>query len=218
MGYEHCGLYFPAKWWQTDGSKYWCKVDWNRVKEHDPTSFQMYAEIFKTDNPALMPEVGCGCKFIPWSMGASKILELRDQQGNWFNLVAARLPVQLDDEIKKVKLAWHRACGRLSAEDLFKAVPSCFPKLNSLKDHPKLKHLPFQCDWPGMARFDIQAWERQGRPTLEQAGWVALCECIAIKDTTNLGHLITLCSEIKEQQKEWPLPSDAGPPARRRKT
>eukprot|EP00974_Lingulodinium_polyedra_P046601 4465442-Lingulodinium_polyedra.AAC.1 len=46
------------------------------------------------------PHVGCGCNFIPWKKGASMVVEIQTQAGEWLSFMADRLPSQLDDAIK----------------------------------------------------------------------------------------------------------------------
>ena len=45
---------------------------------------------------------------------------------------------------------------------------------------------------PGVARFPVDEWKRDGRPCLDTAGWYAFCSKIAAKDLTNLGGIFDL--------------------------
>ena len=50
---------------------------------------------------ATWPVIGCRSKFRPWAKGASMVVELKQEDGSWLAMMAERLPVELDDEIKK---------------------------------------------------------------------------------------------------------------------
>eukprot|EP00974_Lingulodinium_polyedra_P114315 11067495-Lingulodinium_polyedra.AAC.1 len=49
------------------------------------------------------PQVGCGSNFYPWKKGASMVVEIQTQAGEWMSFMSDRLPSQLDDAIKGVK-------------------------------------------------------------------------------------------------------------------
>ncbi len=138
------------------------------------------------EDPSSWPKLGCGAKFVPWARGASKVLEIRDEFGNWRAILADRLPEQLDDEIKKVLHAWHEAAGRVTPEDIMMFMPLSYPRCSA-----------YRTGVPGVSRFDIEKWQAEGSPTLSFAGWVALCQLISCKDPVNLGHIITLCKSCE---------------------
>ena len=124
------------------------------------------------------PKIGCGTKFRPWARGASKLLEIETSHG-WVNIIADRLPEQLDDEIKKVQYEFCKCCNKVTAEDILASVPIAFPRLNVLS------HVV------GVAQFPLDDWKAAGQPTLTEAGWMALVQVIA-KKNPNLKQLIEL--------------------------
>jgi len=186
-GYEHCGIYMPSFYWlQMPGRwKFACAIQWAVVQEQMP---QAYAEMEKSygADKTIWPQPGCGAKFVPWARGASKVIEFL-ADGQWYSFVASRLPEELDDEIKKVLLTWHQACGRLTADEILNHIPEAFPKTG------------LSTDVPGVGKFDLVEWRAKGEPTLTQGGWIALCAVIASKEPMNLAHIISLCADLKEK-------------------
>ena len=53
---------------------------------------------------------------------------------------------------------------------------------------------------PGVARFPVDQWKKDGKPCLDTAGWYALCRKIAMKDMDNLGGIFDLAETYLEQQ------------------
>ena len=96
---------------------------------------------------------------------------------------------KLDNEIKNIHLEWHAACGRLTAAQISKAVPSCLPKTN----------LCHQSTITGISRFDFVKWRAEGQPTLLRAGWIALCKLVAdnaVGDPECFRNIISLCNDL----------------------
>ena len=60
----------------------------------------------------------CGAKFMPWACGASRVMEFT-MGGTVQCILCERLPDALDNEIKKIHIDWHAACGRLTAAQAF---------------------------------------------------------------------------------------------------
>ena len=46
------------------------------------------------------PKVGCGAKFRPWKNGPSRVVEMRQKDGQWIAVMADRMPPALDDATK----------------------------------------------------------------------------------------------------------------------
>ena len=167
--------------------KFYCKVDWD-VVETIP-EYVSVVEGMKQKwgiHKKAWPDPCCGAKFVPWARGASKVIELRMQDGNWACILAERMPQQLDDEIKQVLFAWHEAESRLTAAEIMKALPKTMPMINKTT-----------CD--GVSRFPLKEWKAMGSPTLTCGGWIALCRLVASKDKLNLQHIITLCDNHEEK-------------------
>ena len=58
---------------------------------------------------------------------------------------------------------------------------------------------------PGVARFPVDQWKKDGRPCLDTAGWYAFCRKIAMKDMDNLAGIFDLGEAYMEQHlgPEW---------------
>ena len=183
-----CGLYMPGILWSQpnkENFRFYCRTDWQAaVTQEDGEKLHTMLQKKYGKDPRSWPSFGCGAKFCPWKRGASKVVELK-VDGQWHAILAERLPEQLDDEIKKLQFAFHQACGRVTADDILKAVPLTFPKCHVVDE-----------SLPVLARFDFEKWERLGKPTLTTAGWIALCRTIALKDAPGLHHIISLCDTM----------------------
>jgi hypothetical protein len=180
----HCGSYMPAHYWfqAINRWKFKCHIQWPVVCEKDPTVAATMVEKYG-DNMDTWPQPGCGCKYRPWPAGPTKIIELKMPDGSWQAIVAESLPQQLVDEIKKVLFEWHDASGRVTADEILKAVPTMFPQTHAT-------------GVPGVSKLDVQDWINKGEPTLTQSGWVALCEVIARENVKDLGIISKLCHKM----------------------
>ena len=114
------------------------------------------------------------------------MIEIQVGPQEWVAFPAERLPQILDDEIKKVLKEWHEACHRVTADDIKKWIPLVYPKTNILD--------PIQ--YPGISKFDRTKWIQDGSPYLDKSGWIALCEVIARKDSTNLQCVLDLAETM----------------------
>ncbi len=183
-----CGYYMPGVYW-TQSERRWqfyCKVDWEKACANKNGGAAVLKEMTKLHGPnkQLWPDIGCGAKFRPWCRGASKILEIKTDEG-WVNIIAERLPEQLDDAIKDLQHQWHAACQRLEPDDILAFVNLIVPKLN------QVPHAY------GVAQYNIARWKSLGSPTLTAAGWMALCRAISMKDP-NLNRILTICVAAPE--------------------
>ena len=187
-GSEPCGCYMPDIYWkQKRGRWRWkCSVDWARVAEH-PNFTEVLDEMVDTYGPFMQswPDPGCQAGFIPFARGGSKILEIKQSDGDVLVLVAERPPEILDDQMKGVH--FNKALNALTPEEIYNRIPCTLPKKN-------------QTAIPGVSRFPVEDWKAQGSPTLTQAGWVALCWVVAQKDPQNLENLIDICETSPYKQ------------------
>ena len=187
-----CGIYMPATYWLRPSSKwkFYCKISWAQVIKHHPHVAEQFIARGCGENPDLWPGASlcCGAKFAPWKRGPSKVVEML-VEGKWVCFLAERLPEQLDDEIKKVQEAWHRAQGQVTAEEIMAGVPLMYPVTNVING----------TEYPGVSKFDFAQWEKDGQPVLSHAGWCALCKVIADKDPLNLQLIFDVASDIQER-------------------
>ena len=128
----------------------------------------------------------CGSKFFPWRSGASKVMEFT-VNGEVQCILCERLPEKLDNEIKLLHLEWHRACGRLTPDQIQACIPHCVPKTN----------LCIKSKITGISRFDFKKWKAEGEPTLLKAGWIALCKLIAEEANSEcFRDILSLCNDL----------------------
>ena len=179
----------PADYWYNpEGTwRFHCKLMPSKIKKMHPGLYEAIKQDLNNlpDDQwdKLVPT--CGCRFRPWANGASKVVELRVMDKS-YAILAERLPVELDDEIKKAQYAWHKALARTTAEQIAKAIPTCLPTTN----------LCTSCQVRGISKFDFDAWKADGRPTLTRAGWIALCRVIAMNQEVDLSGIISLCDKL----------------------
>ena len=193
-GSEPCGCYMPGFYWkQRTGKHKWkCSVDWGRINDH-PNFTQVIKEMEKKHGPFMhtWPDPGCGAGFIPFARGGSKILEIKQSDGDVLVLMAERPPEILIDQMQGVH--FNNALKGLTSQEIYNRIPCTLPK------RPPTSV-------PGVFRFPVEEWKAQGSPTLTQAGWVALCWVVAQKDPQNLEHLIDICE--KSSYKQAGAPAD----------
>ena len=187
-GSEPCGCYMPDIYWKQRVGKWkWkCSVDWARVAEH-PNFTEVLDEMVDTYGPFMQswPDPGCQAGFVPFARGGSKILEIKQSDGDVLVLVAERPPEILDDQMKGVH--FNKALKGLTPQEIYNRIPCTLPKRN-------------KTSVPGVFRFPVEEWKAQGSPTLTQAGWVALCWIVGHKDPQNLEHLLDLCDQSPHKQ------------------
>ena len=186
IGHDECGIYMPPIFWQQIGDswRFRCQIQWDVMKQKCPQAYEVMVDTHGTDRTS-WPQPCCGAIFVPWARGPSQVIEIRADCGQWYAFLACRLPQELGDEIKKVPLEWHRACGQLTARDVMDHIPMAVPKTGN------------ETGVPGVARFDLAAWRAKGSPTLTHAGWIALCHLIASKEPVNFERIISVCAELR---------------------
>jgi hypothetical protein len=208
--YGKCGLAFPSKlWWQKGvgtrfeelkGSDYsgafttskkWsfkCLCEWGYLAEEahqkpESEAGKWFRELSKEygDDFNRWPSIGCKQGFRPFANGASCVMELKI--GNeWQAFVSERLPPALDDEIKgRNYLAFQKACSAMTPQDIYEALPMCFPMTHQLTVNGKI--------FRGVARYPLLEWEEMGKPVMTQKSWAKFCMKVALNDMTNLDSL-----------------------------
>ena len=55
-------------------------------------------------------------------------------------------------------------------------------------------------EFPGVAKYPIDAWEAMGKPKLTTSGWNAMCMCIAQKDMEGLQGVFDVAERIEATQ------------------
>ena len=214
--YGKCGLAFPSKlWWQKGvgtrfealkgdnaftTSKKWsfkCLCEWGYLAEEahrKPSSeagkwFQELSREFGDDFNK-WPSIGCTQGFRPFANGASLVVELKIGK-EWKAFVSERLPTALDDEIKgRNYIAFQKACGAMTPQQIYDALPLCFPMTHQLVVNGE----PFR----GVARYPLLEWEAMGEPVMTHQSWAKFCMKVALNDLTNLDKLFQVAQKIAE--------------------
>ena len=86
-------------------------------------------------DPDKWPKRGCKANFSIWGKGPSNVVIVKVTEGmteEWVCFMAVRLPVELEDEIRKVQEAFHTAQGQLIAADIMKSIPLVYPKTRAI--------------------------------------------------------------------------------------
>ena len=176
-------------WWQSKGWRFKCELCPQKIKDKHPEHYMKIEEAMGDipDSEWNRHTPCCGSWFIPWAFGASYVVEMKVGD-EVYCMRAERMPNELDDEIKKVQLAWHKALGRTTKEQIRKAIPMCLPETNLC--------CPDVCKVPGIAKFNFEKWSNEGKPILLAAGWAALCRVVAENAQVDMSNLITLCDDI----------------------
>ena len=172
-------------------SKAWsfkCCCEWGYLEEEammKPSSAaaQWYNELAREYGKDFndWPRIGCHQGFRAFRNGPSMVVEMKID-GEFQAFMSERLPEALDDAIKKRNYeCFTKACDALSPQEIYDALPMCFPMTHTITVGGK----PFR----GVARYPLAAWEAQGAPVMTRASWAKFCMKIAEKDLTNLEHV-----------------------------
>ena len=94
------------------------------------------------------------------------ILELKCGD-RWMAMVAVRPPPILLDEIFKVRYEFALNLGALTPQQFQEMMPICFP-MTYLIDGRDGR-------FPGIAKFPVDQWVKDGRPIFDEAAWCSLC-------------------------------------------
>ena len=175
--WETCGITMPAAFWSRpnkNGWRFYCRMDWevlvqagawdgapDHVKMWAANMVEAYGRNWKS-----WPQIGCGARFIPWARGASIILELKCGD-TWMAMAAVRPPPILLDEIFRVRYEFALRLDAMTPSQIQQVMPICFP-MSYLIDGRDGK-------FPGIAKFPVDQWVKDGRPIFDEAAWCTLC-------------------------------------------
>ena len=206
-----CGRYMPSYYWyqpNKDRERYYCEVQWDVVVTVDPFIKKLIDKVY--NNPPkeqlkhIIPPCGCGAKYVPWARGESQVVEVcisgrkphNPSAEKWILFMADRLPAELDNEIKKVQSTgdhFIKAWAQLSDEEILSSIRKVYPRESNQIDPVR---------FPGVGRFPVDQWKKDGQPCLDAAGWYSLCMKLAMNDLTNLQGVFDLGKTYTERQIE----------------
>ena len=192
----------PAHLWFKDPIKHrwYCKPDYRLACETDQFLMKKVTTIYdnlddiENKMAMRMPNPCCGARYVPWGRGESQVVEidLEDENGilQPYCFIAARLPQQLDDEIKKKQAEWVRAQWQLSDKEIIGYLPKVYPCDKYLVNRELM---------PAIGRFPVDEWIADKKPILDTAGWLALAIKIASNDMKNLAGIFDLGRSLESE-------------------
>ena len=171
-----------------------CLIDWEplrRARERFPDNERLreWVEALNEQYGDDWPALGCHSKFKPWAKGASMVLELHMGDGRWQAISADRLPAILDDEIKEKQREFLAATKLLKPDDLLEILPMSFPETYVLD----------RTLFPGVARYPVDEWKREGRSCITSKGWAKLCLRIANNDMAHLENVFKAATTLESR-------------------
>ena len=189
-----CGLAYPSKMWFQPDKKRWkwvCKVDWSALTtaaERQPTE-KLTAWVRELtekygDDCTKWPSIGCGANFKPWAKGHSMVVEIMLKDGSWTAFISDRIPEELDDAIKGKHAEFHNAMNGMSPEELQALIPMDFPMRHIMEDFPMV------------AKYPIDAWEKMNSPYMSVRSWAKLCIRVAEKNLTSLQNIMEVARKF----------------------
>ena len=204
-----CGLTIPSKLWWQPNKEAWmfrCRLDWAALIE-EGSKEAVRGDIARPvtrwlrpvnkwisnlkrgygDDFTKWPVIGCDSKFVPFAKGMSTVVEMRLEDGSWTAFAAERMPQELDDAIRGKSAEFHNAYMKLSQDELRSVIPVCFPMTHQID--PEIM--------PGIARYPVDEWEREGSPCFDTKSWIKLCVKVASQDIENLGGICAIAERIE---------------------
>ena len=192
-----CGVCMPAHFWAkpTEQHRWYCKCDWDFAASVDSGLKAKLEKTYgvKSDfNEAVHAkhpyDPCCGARYWPWATGEFQIVDIdlvnKDiNQVETFCFIADRLPEGMGDEIKKAQGSFMKAQAHLSDTEILESLPKVYPCDMHSVDRDTM---------PGIGKFPVDEWAKDGQHLLYQAGWVALARKIAKCDLENLGDIFDL--------------------------
>ena len=201
---DKCGLYMPGKLWDRKGAEpistrvWYCGIERSEWEKEVQKRFLPEAggasrasgdydlELALNSAPG---KIGCGCRFRPYSVGSSMVLEVIDRSVNdvitMYAIRAAIPPGPLSDEIRKVQKGWISAGRRANAKDLYGSIPVIYPKIHVIPGLPI----------PAIGRFPIRQAIKEEWPEIREENWYMMGLAIASTDRVNLAKVFYLCNK-----------------------
>ena len=192
FGCNQCGLYAPPHYFDRTKSCFACKVDWVQAAKVQRSLIQHFDLCGYGDVPEKwydrgIKDPGCGVKSCVWFRPPVKVIDIMLDDGTWRCFIAELPPRLLMEEIELVQETFDKATQKLTDADFADVVPITFPRLDVID--------PIKA--PDVFRFDWEKWYAEGKPTLDQQGWILLTMIIAGQDLVNLSRLFDLAEWLE---------------------
>lgn len=101
-------------------------------------------------------------------------------------------------QVKRQQASWIEGLSQLSPEELWDIVPVSYPLAH------KVLHQATGIPLPGVSRFPLESWLKDGMPTLDTTAWCLLAIKVARKDPINLSNILVQAraklQELKEEK------------------
>ena len=184
-GYPICGLSFPSSLWtrQVDGQGLVCNINWESFWQkrmalpfNDPV-YAWASQMRGKYGPAhKWPQVGCGASFYPTWEESTYVVEVWcADTGQWEAFAADPPPLEITDE-HNVLLARRLPPPRdINAGATRIGDPRAWGRRYVPLSPPNTHHYK---DFPIIAKYPLEEWERANRPSLSQLSWCKLALAI----------------------------------------
>lgn len=190
--------------WKKHATRSWwvCETNWDFLNEKNEEDRQIIEKNKATfgEDRSKWPRPGCGANFIPWKYGPAMVLQFPIDAANLTkneeDIVCIRAEVPTDAVNKAMNMArekMHTEMGwmenaQLTARELFNMIPNVSPvtiESQTVYDDRTFGSKIDRKPVAGIGRLDIPKWEADNGPTLDEVGWLALCE--KVKDLSLQG-------------------------------
>ena len=202
-----CGISFPSCLWtrSADGYDLVCRIDWTAFTKklqglHWRDPIHKWAEHMSLTYGSHhnWPAIGCGASFYPTMDDSTCVVEVQNGDNEWEAFAADPLPMEITDEIKKVQARCFLP-NPMHASRLWNPIRNYDYSINTLLSPPMTHH--FQ-DFPIIARYPLEEWERCNRPNLSLVGWSKLAMITSLSGKCNL----LCCFDTTREPKQRTLP------------
>ena len=202
-GTKTCGQYMPGKLWAKPKEEKWrfyCRAAWDQVVDTCPRT-RLRMENSWGKNRSTWPTRGCGARFVPYSRGECGVVEFKDDEG-WHAFMSVMIPAILEDEIMKHRQKFAAKAKCVTEQEIKDLMPVTYPVTYAENEQM----------YPGVARFPVDRWIEDKEPTMSEAGWIALCRAIAMKDPEGLSTIFDAADKVEQRATRKRPASDAANP------
>ena len=187
-GYPICGLSFPSSLWtrQEDGQGLVCNINWESFWQkrmalpfNDPV-YAWASQMRGKYGPAhKWPQIGCGARFYPtWEESTFVVEVWSADTGQWEAFAADPPPLEITDENNVLLARRLPSPQTINAEATSVRDPRGWGRRYAPLSPPNTHHYK---DFPIIAKYPLEEWERANRPSLSPLSWCKLAVAIYSK-------------------------------------
>ena len=199
-----CGISSPTCLWtrSANGHELICRIDWAAFDRklkwlhwRDPIR-EWAKQMERTYGPHHnWPAIGCGASFYPTMEDSTCVVEVQKENYEWEAFAADPLPMEISDEIKQVQ-ARSFLPSPIQASRLWSPRRKGCYNINTPLSPPMTHHLQ---DYPIIARYPLEEWERCNRPNLSLIGWSKLAIITSLRGKCNFLSCFDITRESKQR-------------------